>query len=114
MFFSYCASLGELACVRLALTTYRLYAGSLLHTIVMIIHYYSYDNSILNSYGPTLYLCVNYIHWKTPYCCLIKGVIFKTYVCGLAWKEHDTQLIIDAIESGRFTHKFYMYMFVIR
>ena len=37
------ASLGELACVRFALTTYRLYAGSLLHTIVMIIHYYSCD-----------------------------------------------------------------------
>ena len=51
---------------------------------------------------------------ETPYCCLIKGVIFKTYMCGLAWREHDTQLIIDAIESGRFTHKFYMYMFVTR
>ena len=56
--FSYCASLGELAYVRFALTTYRLYAGSLLHTIVMIIHYYSCDNSILNSYEATLYYYV--------------------------------------------------------
>ena len=49
--------------MQFALNTYtcRLYPGSLLHNIVMIIHYYSCDNSILNSYEATLYYYVGII-----------------------------------------------------